>query len=71
MIDIEEFARTTLKVATIRAAEAIPKSRKLLKLTVDLGGEQRTLVAGIAEAYDRKICSAGRSSWSRICSRRT
>ena len=34
------------------AAEAIPKSKKLLKLTVDLGDEQRTLVAGIAEAYE-------------------
>ena len=33
------------------AAEAVPKSRKLLRLTVSLGSEQRTLVAGIAEHY--------------------
>ena len=52
MIDIEEFFRVKLKVATVKEAEAIPKSHKLLKLTVDLGGETRTLVAGIAEAYE-------------------
>ena len=33
------------------AAEALPKSKKLLKLTVSLGDEQRTVVAGIAEHY--------------------
>ena len=34
------------------AAEKVPNSRKLVKLTVDVGSEQRTLVAGIAEAYE-------------------
>ena len=34
------------------AAEKVPNSRKLIKLNVDLGTEQRTLVAGIAEAYE-------------------
>ena len=52
MIDIDEFTRTKLAVGTIRQAEAIPKARKLLKLTVDVGGDERTLVAGIAEAYE-------------------
>jgi methionyl-tRNA synthetase len=51
MISIERFFETELKVATVTAAEAIPKSNKLLKLTVDLGGESRTLVAGIAQQY--------------------
>jgi methionyl-tRNA synthetase len=32
-------------------AEAVPKSKKLLKLRVDTGTDQRTIVAGIAEAY--------------------
>ena len=36
----------------VLAAERVPKSKKLLKLHVDVGTEQRTLVAGIAEAYD-------------------
>ena len=51
-------------VAKVLAAEPVPKSKKLLKLQVDLGTEQRTLVAGIAEAYGRKRSSDGRwSSW--------
>jgi methionyl-tRNA synthetase len=41
-----------LRVAKVVAAERVPKSRKLVKLDVDLGQEQRTLVAGIAEAYE-------------------
>jgi methionyl-tRNA synthetase len=46
-----EFARIELRVAEVLAAEALPKSKKLLKLTVSLGDEQRTIVAGIAEHY--------------------
>jgi methionyl-tRNA synthetase len=38
-------------VAEVIAAEPLPKSKKLLKLTVSLGQEQRTVVAGIAEHY--------------------
>ena len=34
------------------SAEAVPKSKKLIKLHVDLGTEQRTVLAGIAEAYE-------------------
>jgi len=41
-----------LRVAKVLAAERVPKSNKLIKLTVDVGAEQRTLVAGIAEAYE-------------------
>jgi methionyl-tRNA synthetase len=36
----------------VLSAERVPKSKKLLKLQVDLGSEQRTLVAGLAEAYE-------------------
>jgi methionyl-tRNA synthetase len=50
-ISIEEFAKLDLRVAEVRTAEAVPKSKKLLKLTVSLGNEERTLVAGIAENY--------------------
>jgi methionyl-tRNA synthetase len=46
-----EFARIDLRVAEVLAAEAVPKSKKLLKLTVSLGDEPRTIVAGIAEHY--------------------
>jgi methionyl-tRNA synthetase len=50
-ITIDEFKRLDLRVAEVLAAEPVPKSKKLLKLTVRLGGETRTLVAGIAEHY--------------------
>ncbi|MGE3841350.1 MAG: methionine--tRNA ligase [Vicinamibacterales bacterium] len=51
-IGIEDFMRIDLRVARILEAERVPKSKKLLKLRVDLGFEQRTIVAGIAEAYE-------------------
>jgi len=51
-IGIEDFMKVDLRVARVLAAEKVEKSKKLLKLTVDVGSEQRTLVAGIAEAYD-------------------
>ena len=50
-ITIDDFMKVELKVARVLAAEAVPKSKRLLKLSVDLGTEQRTLVAGIAESY--------------------
>jgi methionyl-tRNA synthetase len=51
-VGIEDFLKLDLRVARVIAAERVPKSRKLLKLEVDLGAERRTLVAGIAEAYE-------------------
>lgn len=51
-ISIDDFMKVELRVAKVLAAEKIPKSTKLLKLTVDVGTEQRTIVAGIAEAYE-------------------
>jgi methionyl-tRNA synthetase len=50
-ISIDEFMKVELRVAKVLEAEAVPKSRKLVKLKVDVGNEQRTIVAGIAEAY--------------------
>ena len=50
-ITIEEFAKMDLRAAKVLAAEAVPKTDKLLKLTLDLGSEQRTVVSGIAGAY--------------------
>jgi len=50
-IDIEDFAKVQLKVATVIACEKVEKSKKLLKLTVKLGDEQRTVVSGIANTY--------------------
>jgi len=50
-ISLDDFGKVELRVAEVVAAEPVPKSKKLLKLTVSLGAEQRTLVAGIAEHY--------------------
>ena len=50
-ISIDEFMKVELRVAKVLEAEAVPKSKKLLKLKVDTGIDQRTIVAGIAEAY--------------------
>jgi methionyl-tRNA synthetase len=50
-ISIDDFMKVELRVARVLHAEAVPKSKKLVKLLVDAGSEQRTIVAGIAEAY--------------------
>jgi methionyl-tRNA synthetase len=49
-IDYEEFTKVDLRVGKILAAEAVPKSNKLLKLKIDIG-EERTIVAGIGKDY--------------------
>jgi methionyl-tRNA synthetase len=51
-ITIDDFLKIDLRVARVLAAEKVPNSRKLMKLSIDVGTEQRTLVAGIAEAYE-------------------
>ena len=50
-IVFDDFAKIDLKVGTIVAAEKVEKADKLLKLTVDLGFETRTIVSGIALHY--------------------
>jgi methionyl-tRNA synthetase len=50
-ITIDDFMKVELRVARVLAAEAVPKSKKLLRLSVDAGSETRTILAGIAEAY--------------------
>ena len=51
-ISIDDFMKVELRVAKVLTAEKVPNSRKLLKLSIDVGTEQRTLVAGISEAYE-------------------
>jgi methionyl-tRNA synthetase len=51
-ISIDDFMKVDLRVAKVLAAEKVANSRKLVKLTIDAGVEHRTLVAGIAEAYE-------------------
>jgi methionyl-tRNA synthetase len=50
-ISIDQFMQTELRVAEVRAAERIPKSKKLIKMTIFTGEEERTIVAGIGTKY--------------------
>ncbi|HEX6178132.1 MAG TPA: methionine--tRNA ligase subunit beta, partial [Thermoanaerobaculia bacterium] len=50
-ISIDQFMSVDLRVAEVRAAEKVEKSKKLLRLTVFTGDEERTIVAGIATKY--------------------
>ena len=63
VISIEQFFQTTLKVGTVVEAHEVPKSKKLLRLMVDLGEDSpRQIVAGIKEWYspadlvDTQVC---------------
>ena len=51
MITLDEFQRLDLRIGEITAAMPIPGSAKLLALSVEVGEEQRTLVAGVAGSY--------------------
>jgi len=50
-ITIEQFFEADLRTARIIEAQRVEKSKKLIKLQIDTGTEQRQIVAGIAEAY--------------------
>ena len=50
-IQYDDFAKLDLRVATVTACEKVEKADKLLKLTIDLGNETRTIVSGIALHY--------------------
>ena len=52
MITIDQFRTIELRVATVRSAEPHPNADRLVVLRVDLGGEERQLVAGIRAHYD-------------------
>ena len=51
-ISIDDFMKVDLRVARIEAAEHVEGADKLLRLTIDLGGEKRQVFAGIKSAYD-------------------
>lgn len=51
-IEYDTFALMDLRVGHVRTAERVPKSKKLIKMTVDLGFETRTILGGIGMAYE-------------------
>ncbi|MHA4738267.1 methionine--tRNA ligase [Dyadobacter sp. MSC1_007] len=50
-IQYDDFAKMDIRIATIVEAESVPKSKKLLKLLIDIGPEQRTVLSGISEHF--------------------
>src|SRR3990167_5062734 len=52
MASIDDFQKLAIKIGTIRSAEKVEGSSKLLKLDIDLGHEKRQVLAGIGEKYD-------------------
>ena len=53
-ITYEEFKKLDLRIAEIKAAEEIPGADKIYKLTIELGGETRELVAGLKLFYEKE-----------------
>ncbi|GAJ18790.1 unnamed protein product, partial [marine sediment metagenome] len=51
LISYEDFQKLDIRVALVEKVEKVPKADKLYKLTVSLGEEKRTLVAGLAQLY--------------------
>ena len=51
-IEFDDFVKLDLRIATITAAEKLPKADKLLKLTLNVGEQTRTVLSGIAKHYD-------------------
>ena len=54
-ITIDAFEKIDLRVGTVKAAEKVKKSKKLLKLQVMIGDEERTIVSGIAQYYEPEV----------------
>ena len=50
-ITYDDFAKVDFRLAKVKACEEVKKSKKLLKLTLDVGGEERTVVSGIKKWY--------------------
>ncbi|MFA7409965.1 MAG: methionine--tRNA ligase subunit beta, partial [Bacteroidales bacterium] len=53
-ISYDDFSAMDIRIATILEAELVPKTQKLVKMKVDTGLDQRTIVSGIAEHFDPK-----------------
>lgn len=53
-ITFDDFMKLDLRIALVTACQKVPKADKLLKLTLEVGGEERTVVSGIAKYYNEK-----------------
>lgn len=60
MINIEDFRKLEIRIGKIKSAEKVANADKLLKLIIDLGTEDRQILAGIAEYYTDMSSLVGR-----------
>ena len=73
LIGIEDFMNVELRTAKVIACEKVPKAKKLLKLKVDLGYEERQVVSGIAKYYTpdelvgKKVCLVTNLKPCKLC----
>ncbi len=51
MINFDEFKKVEMKVGKVKSVEKVPDADKLLKFVLDMGGEERQVLSGIAEHY--------------------
>jgi methionyl-tRNA synthetase len=51
-VSFETFQNMDLRIVRVLEAEKVPKTKKLLKLKIQLGSEERTVISGIAESYE-------------------
>jgi len=51
LYDVEEFWKFKMRIGLVKDAERIPRTKKLIKLVVDFGDEERVAVAGIGDQY--------------------
>ena len=51
IVSFDEFSKMDLRIGKITKAEPVPQSRNLVKMIIDIGGESRQAVAGIAQHY--------------------
>ena len=60
MITIDDFKKLDIKIGKVVSAERVPESDKLIKFIFDIGGEERQILAGIAEAYPEPSLLVGK-----------
>ena len=51
LYDVDEFWKFNMRVGLVKKAERLKRTRKLIKLEVDFGSEERTIVSGVADQY--------------------
>ncbi|MCD6458505.1 MAG: methionine--tRNA ligase subunit beta [Thermoproteales archaeon] len=52
LFHVKDFWRFDIRVGFVKDAEKVPRSKKLIKLTVDFGNQERTIVAGIGDQFN-------------------